>query len=82
MNKQTSNLVNLYDLRNKQQSLSDFFNQTLNKTLRMFEYQNLPLPVIQFEKQLQVNGYTVVFKHNDLLYCKIILFMAMKSDLE
>ena len=69
MNKQTSNLVNLYDLRNKQQSLSDFFNQTLNKTLRMFEYQNLPLPVIQFEKQLQINGYTVVFEHNGMLYC-------------
>lgn len=69
MNKQTSNLVNLYDLRNKQQSLGDFFNQTLNKTLRMFEYQNLPLPVIQFEKQLQVNGYTVVFEHNGMLYC-------------
>lgn len=69
MNKQTSNLVNLYDLRNKQQSLSDFFNQTLNKTLQMFNYQNLPLPVIQFEKQLQVNGYTVVFKNNGMLYC-------------
>ena len=69
MNKQTSNLVNLYDLRNKQQSLSDFFNQTLNKTLRMFEYQNLPLPVIQFEKQLQINGYTVVFEYNGMLYC-------------
>lgn len=69
MNKQASNLVNLYDLRNKQQSLSDFFNQTLNKTLQMFDYQNLPLPVIQFEKQLQVNGYTVVFKNNGMLYC-------------
>ena len=69
MNKQASNLVNLYDLRNKQQSLSDFFNQTLNKTLQMFEYIELPLPVIQFEKQLQVNGYTVVFENKGLLYC-------------
>lgn len=69
MTKQANNLVNLYDLRNKHQSLSDFFNQTLNKTLRMFEYQNLPLPVIQFEKQLQVNGYTIVFEHKGLLYC-------------
>lgn len=69
MTKQANNLINLYDLRNKQQSLDDFFNQTLNKTLRMFEYEDLPLPVIQFEKQLQVNGYTVVFKHNDMLYC-------------
>lgn len=69
MNKQANNLINLYDLKNKQQSVTDFFNQTLNKTLRMFEYEKLPLPVIQFEKQLQVNGYTVVFEHNDMLYC-------------
>lgn len=69
MTKQATNLINLYDLRNKQQSVTDFFNQTLNKTLRMFEYEDLPLPVIQFEKQLQVNGYTVVFEHNDMLYC-------------
>lgn len=69
MTKQANNLINLYDLRNKQQSVTDFFNQTLNKTLRMFEYEDLPLPVIQFEKQLQVNGYTVVFEHNGLLYC-------------
>lgn len=69
MTKQASNLINLYDLRDKRQSLDDFLNQTLNKTLRMFEYEDLPLPAIQFEKQLQVNGYTVVFKHNDMLYC-------------
>lgn len=69
MTKQANNLINLYDLRNKQQSVTDFFNQTLNKTLRMFEYEELPLPVIQFEKQLQVNGYTVVFEHNSMLYC-------------
>lgn len=69
MTKQTNNLFNLYDLRNKQQSLDDFLNQTLNKTLQMFEYEDLPLPVIQFEKQLQVNGYTVVFEHKGLLYC-------------
>ena len=68
MNKQASNLVNLYDLRNKEQSLTDFMNQTLNKTLRMFEYQGLNLPEVEFEKQLQINGYTVVFKYNDVLY--------------
>ena len=69
MNKQANNLVSLYDLRNKEQSLTDFLNQTLNKTLRMFEYQGLNLPEIEFEKQLQVNGYTVVFEYNGMLYC-------------
>ena len=61
--------MNLYDLRNKETSVSDFFNQTLNKTLRMFEYKELPLPEIQFERQLQVNGYTVVFEFQGTLYC-------------
>lgn len=69
MSKQASNLVNLYDLRNKEQSLTDFLNQTLNKTLRMFEYQGLNLPEVEFEKQLQVNGYTVVFEYKGMLYC-------------
>ena len=69
MTKQANNLMNLYDLRNKETSVSDFFNQTLNKTLRMFEYKNLPLPENQFERQLQVNGYTVVFEFQDTLYC-------------
>lgn len=69
MNKQTNNLLNLYDLRNKEKSVTDFFNQTLNKTLKMFEYKTFPLPEIEFEKQLQVNGYTVVFKYKDMLYC-------------
>ena len=51
MNKQANNLLNLYDLRNKEKSVTDFFNQTLNKTLRMFEYKAFPLPEIEFEKQ-------------------------------
>lgn len=80
MSKQTSNLVSLYDLRNKQKSLSDFFNQTLNKTLQMFDYQNLPLPVIQFEKQLQVNGYTVVFQNNGMLYCNAAALVGAEKS--
>lgn len=60
----------LYDLTDKEHSLYDFFNQTLNKSLRMFTYTNLPVPEIEFEKQLQENGYTVVFKYQDKIYCK------------
>lgn len=59
----------LYDLRDKEKSLFDFFEQTLNKSLRMFTYVNLPVPEIEFEKQLQENGYTVVFKYQDKIYC-------------
>lgn len=59
----------LYDLRDKEKSLFDFYEQTLNKSLRMFTYVNLPVPEIEFEKQLQTNGYTVVFKYQDKFYC-------------
>ena len=59
----------LYDLRDKEKSLFDFYEQTLNKSLRMFTYVNLPVPEIEFEKQLQTNGYTVVFKYQDKIYC-------------
>ena len=59
----------LYDLRDKEKSLFDFYEQTLNKSLRMFTYVNLPVPEIEFEKQLQENGYTIVFKYQDKIYC-------------
>ena len=59
----------LYDLTDKESSLYDFYQQTLNKSLRMFTYTNLPIPEIQFEKQLQQNGHTVIFKYNDKIYC-------------
>lgn len=59
----------LYDLTDKERSLFDFYQQTLNKSLRMFSYTGLPVPEIEFEKQLQQNGYTVVFKYQDKIYC-------------
>lgn len=59
----------LYDLTDKERSLFDFYQQTLNKSLRMFAYTNLPVPIIQFEKQLQENGYTVVFEYQGKIYC-------------
>lgn len=59
----------LYDLRDKEKSLFDFYEQTLNKSLRMFTYTGLPVPEIEFEKQLQENGFTIVFKYQDKIYC-------------
>lgn len=59
----------LYDLTDKEKSLFDFYQQTLNKSLRMFTYTDLPVPEIEFEKQLQINGYTVVFEYQDKIYC-------------
>ena len=59
----------LYDLADKETSLYDFYNQTLNKSLRIFSYTDLPVPAIEFEQQLQTSGYTVVFKYQDKIYC-------------
>ena len=59
----------LYDLRDKEKSLYDFYQQTLNKSLEMFSYNSLPVPASEFERQLQENGYTVVFKYHDKIYC-------------
>ena len=59
----------LYDLTDKEKSLYDFYNQTLNKSLRIFAYTDLPVPAIEFERQLQSSGYTVVFKYQDKIYC-------------
>ncbi len=59
----------LYDLRDKGKSLYDFYQQTLNKSLEMFLYNGLPVPANEFERQLQENGYTVVFKYQNNFYC-------------
>lgn len=59
----------LYDLRDKEKSLYDFYQQALNKSLEMFSYSGLPVPANEFERQLQENGYTVVFKYQDKIYC-------------
>lgn len=59
----------LYNLRDKEKSLYDFYQQTLNKSLEMFSYNGLPVPANEFERQLQENGYTVVFKYQDKIYC-------------
>ena len=60
----------LYQITNKRESLTDYANSIFNRTLSMFEYDNLPetLPQAELEKQLQGNGYAVVFKYNDQLY--------------
>ena len=60
----------LYQITNKRQSLTDYANSIFNRTLSMFEYKNLPetLPQAELEKQLQGNGYAVVFKYHDQLY--------------
>ena len=62
--------IQLYQVTDKTNNLSDFINGVLNKTLNMFSYEGLPetLPRFVIEKFLQLNGYCVIFKYGGQLY--------------
>ena len=63
----------LYQITNKQQNLYDYLRSILNRTLSMFEYDNLPdtLKGSILEDQMQENGYTVIFKYQNKLYSTV-----------
>ncbi len=60
----------MVQLTNKQQQLSRFRADMLNKSLTMFEWKNLPdtLPAVEIEKQLQTNGYSIIAKVQGNVY--------------
>lgn len=60
----------MVQLTNKKELLSKFRADMLNKSLTMFEWKNLPdtLPTVEIEKQLQMNGYSIIAKVNDNIY--------------
>ena len=63
----------LYQITNKQHNLYDYLRSILNRTLSMFEYDNLPdtLKGSILEDQMQENGYTVIFKYQNNLYSTV-----------
>ena len=63
----------LYQITNKQQNLYDYLRSILNRTLSMFQYDNLPdtLKGSILEDQMQENGYTVIFKYQNNLYSTV-----------
>ena len=71
--KTNKKLVNLYQITNKQLNLYDYIRSIINRTLSMFEYENLPdtLKGAILEDQLQENGYTVVFEYQNKLYSTV-----------
>ena len=71
--KTNKKLVNLYQITNKQLNLYDYIRSIINRTLSMFEYENLPdtLKSSIIEDQLQENGYTVVFEYQNKLYSTV-----------
>ena len=60
-------MINLTD---KKGLLKQFKENQLNKSLTMFEWQNLPdtLPMVELEKMLQINGYAVIAKYKGNVY--------------
>ena len=60
-------MINLTD---KKGLLKQFKENQLNKSLTMFEWQNLPdtLPMVELEKMLQINGYAVIAKYKGDVY--------------
>ena len=71
--KTNKKLTNLYPITNKQLNLYDYLRSIINRTLSMFEYENLPdtLKSSIMEDQLQENGYTVIFKYQNKLYSTV-----------
>ena len=71
--KTNKKLTNLYPITNKQLNLYDYLRSIINRTLSMFEYENLPdtLKSSIMEDQLQENGYTVVFEYQNKLYSTV-----------
>ena len=57
-------------LTDKKSLLSEFKRDQLNKSLTMFEWNGLPdtLPAVELEKQLQINGYSIIAKVDGNLY--------------
>ena len=60
-------MINLTD---KKGLLKQFKENQLNKSLTMFEWQNLPdtLPAVELEKLLQINGYAIIAKYKGDVY--------------
>ena len=71
--KTNKKLVNLYQITNKQLNLYDYIRSIINRTLSMFEYENLPdtLKGSILEDQLQEKGYTVIFNYQNKLYSAV-----------
>ena len=60
-------MINLTD---KKALLKQFKESQLNKSLTMFEWQNLPdtLPMVELEKMLQIKGYAIIAKYKGDVY--------------
>lgn len=60
----------MIELTDKHRQLKQFKDDLYNKTLTMFDWQNLPdtLPQVELEKLLQINGFAVIAEYKGDLY--------------
>lgn len=60
----------MIELTDKHRQLKQFKDDLFNKTLTMFDWQNLPdtLPQVELEKLLQINGFAVIAEYKGNLY--------------
>lgn len=61
-NTQKKNITKIYDYKDKLRNVQYYIDLSLNRTLSMFKYENLPdsLPEVELEKILQCNGYGII----------------------
>ena len=59
-----------FDVRNKESSINDLVKYTLNRTARMFQWDNLPetIPQRVLELYLQCNGNVCIYEYKNKLY--------------
>lgn len=57
----------VWDVREKLRNIQYYVDLSLNRTLRMFKYKNLPdtLPEEELERILQLHGYGIITKEGD-----------------
>ena len=60
----------MIQLTDKHKLLKQFKSNQMNKSLTMFEWNNLPetIPQVELEKMLQINGYAVIAEYQGKLY--------------
>lgn len=59
-----------YNVRNKEESINDLIKYSLNRTARIFKWNNLPdsIPQRILELYLQVNGNVAIYEYKNKLY--------------
>lgn len=60
----------VYDIENKERNIKDYIDYFLTRSIRFFEYENLPdtIPANMLEKYLQTIGVVFIVKDNDKPY--------------